>query len=454
MTTQARTPAGVPTGGQFAPSAHDEASASLAEDRRTVEERWAAVFDGRERAQLTRNGVPVSEWVDVVERLEADHGRADYQAIIDAHHLTLEPADTAEFLRLTGGKGPLTAAGIVHFDAERARSVPDSMLPVPPHLVGRIVDRRVDIEAVGEAWGHVPHTSPDDRFHAAYACVAEGIDQEVADATGSAGDWHRARMCRAEGLSDEDARRWAPLYPATVATLSNHGWSPDDLGLGPTVTEYPDAAKQANAWSMVGGVSKAQSEEWRAAGFGHASEARPFVHAGFSPAEAAQWRKVDLPANSASFLRAAVGAGITPAQAVAARDAGLALDDQAPAVIASMSPEEIGRWAREVGQGHTRASTINMWRETAGISDPGRVGEWRSASEGRAWRIGLNATTMRFINGHVDPSEVGEEHPIVMATAREFTIPVADARRQIDKAKDPISGARTMFRRRRLDPPF
>lgn len=475
-----RQPKGIPVGGQFAPQVHAEVDITLEEpvdlvdgsfDDRTPEERWADIFTPQQRSVLTRNGLTATEWVDVAEVIREDGHTKDH-LLAEASHCGLEPDEAKRLFEVCGPQGPISVTNVAGLDHERLAAIPTSMRPVSPNQVRRLTEMDPDkLERVGYAWPHVLATMkrPDDvvRLNNAIAAVDAGIDQGYADLTGSDDDWHRARLVKEAGLDLETARAWAPCYPTMIEKLTDGGWGPGDIpGLDEARSqgdEVPPEARRQLTWAQFG-VSKAQMEKWQEHGFQQHHGASPYIKAGIGPSGAAEWEaKVrygpggrGIAADVSSFKRH----GVTPDQAAAAGEAGLRLSYEAAEMIPSITPDEIREWASVLpgGGGGVSPRTIRSWRSEVGISDPKRAAAWIGTIRDGGFsgdRSLLTMSVMRYVNTHVEPDEVvGGPHPAVLATARGLGLAVGDVEKSAAKAKNPVEGCRTMFRRRKLDVPF
>lgn len=449
-----RQPRGLPIGGQFAAAARDESDVLLAEPvDETAEERWVSLLGPRARAQLTRAGV-TAEWLEAAEQLDSQHGlraTGDYQPLIAAKRAGFTPAQAAALFEVCGPSGYFSTAEPPWTDSDLLRSLPKGLRPIPFDMVPRLVAPGVDHAAVEVAAQHVSdgirRSSLKMALDQALDIAAAGITQADADATGSGDDWWRAYLCRRDGVPDEDAIAWAPSYPHNIRLFQEAGWSPDQVN--------DDNRLMAAAWSDAG-VSPAAMREWNAAGFAHRHEASRYLEAGVGPTEAAEWRAI-YPTIDRD-VAALKAAGVSATDAAAAHRAGLDLDPSlAPAIIAAVPPGELRQWATAFG-GRIRSGTITAYRN-AGVVTPSRAGAWAAAamSSTEGTRDTITPATLGFINRHVDPPGVGgfTVAPIVTATAAELGLDPVDVQRSAERSGGGlVEGCRTVFRRRRLEPPF
>lgn len=185
-----------------------------------------------------------------------------------------------------------------------------------------------------------------------------------------------------------------------IEALDGGGGKPGDL-------TAEGACGRAFAWARQG-VDAERERSWTGAGFTHAHDAKGYIDAGLSADDAAKWRKVgDDPDAMDRFVGDYVAAGVTLDQAVAASRS-LVVDYEAPSLIAQLSPDELDQWCTALGVTKVRAETVKPWRELAGISDTGRVAQWRQLmhDDGHRALRHLTPAEIGFIDRQVGPDRV------------------------------------------------
>jgi hypothetical protein len=430
--------------GRFADQVHDEAT-GVELGAGTGD--WERMLSPGQRSALTRAGIHADEWAATARLIEAS-GHVDHTTLLAAKERGFAPHQAEALAGACGSDvGFYAAPAPDALDEGFIRSIPASLRPVPARSIAALAATTADLEDVAAARPHAVLTSDVDRVRRAIELAEQGIDAEAAKRTGSGDDWHRAGLCRAAGLDDVQAKLWAPHYPVTIEQFRTGGWDPVDVA--------SDTGRLAS-WARDG-QTKAVCDKWTAAGFDHVHTVRGFIAAGVSPADAARWEELATGRPLNSDIAHFAEAGIDVDQATAARDAGLAISYSSPAVIASTTPEEIGRWADAITR-PIQPDTITAWR-SAGVDDPARAKAWMAASQQLPTSVRKDVgspAVLRFINRHVEPADAPTfSHPIIPATARELGIYEDALAAQAAKAKGgPVEACRSAFRRRKVEVPF
>lgn len=455
--TQARTPKGTPAGGRYAATAHTASDIDL-EPPMTDAQRWAQVFDRHQRAVLTRAGVAPDRWLEAAEALpDGLSGHVDHLAIVEAHRLGVDPSLAAAIIEATDGQSNAfhRLGRIPGLDAETLRSVPADLRPIDSAALETMLASGIDMDRLAEAHRHNPLARLDTRGARAGVRTVEIAEAQItpdeAARSGSGDDWHRALLVREVGMDPELAAAWpADIYPPVIEALDSGGWKPGDL-------TAEGACGRAFAWARQG-VDAEGERAWTGAGFAHAHDAKGYLDAGLSADDAAKWRSVgDDPDAMDRFVGDYVAAGVTLDQAAAASRS-LVVDYEAPTLIAQLSPDELDQWCTALGVTKVRAETVKPWRELAGISDTGRVAQWRQLmhDDGHRALRHLTPAEIGFIDRQVGPDRVAgspETHPLVLATADHLGMNVAQLEGQVG-TRAVVDACRTAFARRRVAIPF
>jgi hypothetical protein len=455
--TQPRTPKGTPTGGRYAATAHTETDIGL-EPQLTDAERWSQVFDRHQRAVLTRAGVAPERWLEAAEALpEVGIGRVDHEALIEAQRHGVDPALAAAVIEVTGGQPNAfhRLGRIPGLDQATVRSVPDDLRPIDPSALETMLASGIDMDRLAAAHRHNPLARLDTRGARSGVRTVEIAEAQItsdeAARSGSGDDWHRALLVREAGMDPELAAAWpADIYPPVIEALEGGGWKPGDL-------TAEGACGRAFAWARQS-VDAEGERAWTGAGFAHAHDAKGYLEAGLSAPDAAKWRKVgDDPDAMDRFVGDYVAAGVTVEQAAAASRS-LVVDYEAPTLIAQLTPDELDQWCIALGVTKARSESIRPWRELAGISDTGRVAQWRQlmhTDDRRELRF-LTPGEIGFIDRQVGPDRVAgtpDTHPLVLATADHLGMDVAQLEGQVG-SRAVVEACRTAFARRRVAAPF
>lgn len=122
--TQSRQPAGVPTGGEFASNAHDEAGALSADTAAVLPEdtQWAQqqIVNRLEREGFTAGGIEMVLPSKRDEIEAAAKRRAEHLAPLRAFHAGIPHPTDADFEEMWEGEGGLSGRGFSRADAEFA----------------------------------------------------------------------------------------------------------------------------------------------------------------------------------------------------------------------------------------------------------------------------------------------------------------------------------------------
>jgi hypothetical protein len=228
------------------------------------------------------------------------------------------------------------------------------------------------------------------------------------------------------------------------------GWKHSD------VTGFPDAEPDeyhATAADFAHeGFSPDEALTWHQAGF-RPAKARQWHDEGFSVDEAPKWR--DSGCQWPSLARQYHTAGVSSERVRHAYDSGIEPDLE---LLTQCDDRQISEWAAVLTTDRTSpasAGLVKGWISTG--ANPAEASRWitlaRSSGDSSGWKdVGFRQMT--FLRSHVDVGEVTGPLPLTLAVSRALGVPPQKVEKALAGKPNQWEAARTMFRRRRQQPPF